>query len=165
MTGRGSKSGRSSTESGSTEKHHGEQGSPSECEKLAYLLCPRPEADMGQMQLHLPSSASSSPPGRNIHPGSGLEITGDGGGGVSPSKHSTLIQNFNSSLHRDKPGLPRCTARLQFTQYEDDKPNCTVLGEGNCGLAGNNNTTRGEHSNSRGNTSAREPATDQTGAQ
>ena len=79
-----------------------------------------------------------------------------GEGGVSPSKALTLITNFNSSLYRDKPGLPRSTARLHNSEYEDDKPNYSVLGSGKNGLAGNTSSTRGKPSNSRGNTSTRD---------
>ena len=128
-------------------KSIGERGPPLEYEKVGLPALPGPEADMVQMQMHLLSSASSSPPGRrNIFLGSGLGLTGewDGGGGGAISSKVFNVTNDNSSLCTDKPGLPRSAAR-PFDCNEDDKPNLTILGSGERRFrAGNTSTTEGQ---------------------
>ena len=109
-------------------------------ERSAYLLCPGPEADRGQMQMHLPSSVSSSPPRRRtIFLGSGLGVTGDGeegGGGAICSSICNLTSN-NSSLCSDKPGLPRSSARLQISKMKTTSPLLPDLARGKDGFAYN----------------------------
>ena len=157
--GRSRSSSRLRSKSGRDEKHTGARGPPLECERSAYLLCPGPEADTGQMRMHLPSSASSSPPGRrSIFLGSGLGLTGewDGGGGGAISAKVLNFTNYNSFLCTDKPGLPRSAAR-PFDCKEDDKPNLAGLGSGERRFrAGNTSSIEGPAEQIPGNTSTRD---------
>ena len=128
--------------SGRFEKHPGARGPPLEfgMERSAYLLCPGPEADRGQMRMHLPSSASSSPPGRRtIFLGSGLGVTGDGdgGGGGATSASICNLKINKSSLCSDKPGLPRSAARLNISRKKTTSPTFPDLARGKDGFAYN----------------------------
>ena len=130
------------SKSGRSEKHPGARGPPLklEMERSAYLLCPGPGADRGQMQPHLPSSSnSSSVPGRRtIFLGKGLGVTGDGeeeGGGGANFPSICNLTFDNSSLCSDKPGLPRSSARLTLTNLKTTSPFLPDLARGKDGSA------------------------------
>ena len=131
---------------------------PPQNEKVGLPALSGPEADKVQMQMHLLSSASSSPPGRrSIFLGSGLGLTGewDGGGGGAISSKLYRFSNDNLSLCADKPGLPRSSAPLLICN-EDDKPDLSRLGSGERRFRAGNTSYITKPSKSRGNTSARE---------